>query len=423
MSVVKKSSAYPSTVQPGIPKLGALPESWTRAPLSEHLFEERRPMKMADDIEYDLVTVKRGRGGVVRRETKRGGEISVKSQFIVKGGDFLISKRQIVHGACGLVPNKLSGSIVSNEYSVLRGKPTIDLEFINHLSNSIHFQQTCFHSSIGVHIEKMIFRLDDWFKWQFDLPPLHEQKRITRVLNTWDQAIETVERLIANSEAQKKALMQQLLTDKKHLSGCEEEPTKLRLIDIAEVDRKALGKETPANFRFRYISLADVQDNRIVDNLDTVKFSNAPSRARRVLQENDILMATVRPNLQAFARVEEHNKDCIASTGFAVLSARKNYSADFLYHYLFGYHTTSQIDALVVGSSYPAISSSDVKSLSVLCPSLKEQQAIATILNNADASTNTLRDYLDKLKSEKSALMQQLLTGKRRVKVEEASAA
>ncbi len=174
---------------------------------------------MQDDKEYDLVTVKRGRGGVVKRERKRGADISVKTQFEVKAGDFLISKRQIVHGACGLVPPALEGSTVSNEYAVLRSRGAIDLEFLKYLSHSVYFQQTCFHSSIGVHIEKMIFKTEKWFAWEFDLPPLAEQSRIAEILSTWDRAIEATEKLIANSQTQKKALMQQLLTGKKRLPG------------------------------------------------------------------------------------------------------------------------------------------------------------------------------------------------------------
>ena len=212
MSSVSKSSAYPDTVQPGIPKLETHPPvGWKRTTFGEHLYEEKRPVKMDDDTEYDLVTVKRARGGVVKRETKRGADISVKTQFEVKGGDFLISKRQIVHGACGLVPRDLEGSTVSNEYAVLRGKNSINLEFLKHFSHSVFFQQTCFHSSIGVHIEKMIFKTEKWFGWEFDLPPISEQRRIANTLSTWDRAIETTEKLIANSQAQKKALMQQLL--------------------------------------------------------------------------------------------------------------------------------------------------------------------------------------------------------------------
>lgn len=211
MTAQSKSSAFPDTVQPGIPQLPPRPpKGWSRIPLKSDLYEEKRPVKMHDDEEYDLVTVKRGRGGVVKRDRKRGADISVKTQFEVKSGDFLISKRQIVHGACGLVPPHLEGSTVSNEYAVLRSRGEIDLDFLKYLSHSIYFQQTCFHSSIGVHIEKMIFKTDRWLNWEFDLPPLQEQRRIAALLATWDKAIEVAENLIENNRQRKKAIIRRL---------------------------------------------------------------------------------------------------------------------------------------------------------------------------------------------------------------------
>jgi len=214
MTEISRASAYPKSVQPGLPRLGITPPGWSCGPLSAHLYEEIRPLKLADDEIYDLVTVKRSRGGVVLRERLNGKKIAVKSQFRLEAGDFLISKRQIVHGACGIVPPELSGAIVSNEYAVLRAHPSLDLQFLNCLAHSIYFQQTCFHSSIGVHVEKMIFKLEEWLKWDFNLPPPNEQRRIAEILSTWDGAIETVEAKLAALRQEKAALMQQLLTGK-----------------------------------------------------------------------------------------------------------------------------------------------------------------------------------------------------------------
>ena len=248
MTIVSKASAYPKSVQPGLPKLGSCPPGWTRGPLSAHLFQELRPLKMADDEVYDLVTVKRSRGGVVLRERLKGSEIAVKTQFRLKAGDFLISKRQIVHGACGIVPPELDGAIVSNEYSILRARPTLDLNFLNCLAHSIYFQQTCFHSSIGVHVEKMIFKLDEWMKWDFDLPPLCEQRRIVEVLAAWDRAVQVVDALASNARAQKTALMQSLLTGKRRLPGFAGEWMTSTLenaasIIVSNVDKKSNASE------------------------------------------------------------------------------------------------------------------------------------------------------------------------------------
>jgi len=87
MTEVSKASAYPKSVQSGLPRLGATPPGWSRGPLSQHLFEELRPVKMVNDEIYALVTVKRSRGGVVLRERLKGREIAVKSQFRLKAAD------------------------------------------------------------------------------------------------------------------------------------------------------------------------------------------------------------------------------------------------------------------------------------------------------------------------------------------------
>ncbi|HAT3964622.1 TPA: restriction endonuclease subunit S, partial [Citrobacter freundii] len=271
---------------------------------------------------------------------------------------------------------------------------------------------------IGVHIEKMIFKLDSWFKWPFNIPPLSEQKRIVTILSTWDKAISVTEKLLTNSQQQKKALMQQLLTGKKRIRGFWDKFKKYHLSEIVKIDSNNLGANTLGSFKFKYISLSDVKLGKISQNLEEHLYQTAPSRARRVVHTGDILLSTVRPGLQGFALVTNHHNGCIASTGFAVLTPQKGICGDYIYHCLFSSYITEQIDALVVGTNYPAINSSDVASLSIYCPSFDEQVRIAAILNNCDAEISTLEKTLACLKDEKKALMQQLLTGNRRVSVQ-----
>jgi len=249
------------------------------------------------------------------------------------------------------------------------------------------------------------------------LPPLPEQRKIAQILSTWDKAISTTESLIANSQQQKKALMQQLLTGKKRFAEFEGKWERHSLSSLAFIDRNSLGKNTASTFQFRYISLSDVHTGTISDNLEKHHFETSPSRARRKVSNGDILLATVRPNLQGFAKIGSNHNDCIASTGFSVLTSKKNVCGNYLYHYLFGAHIKGQIEALVVGSNYPAINSSDVSGLKVYCPLHDEQKKIASVLTAADQEIDTLQQKLSHLKQEKKALMQQLLTGKRRVMV------
>lgn len=133
---------------------------WKKRSIGELLIEVPRPIEMEDDSLYSLVTVKRRYGGVVSREYLKGRAIKVKSQFIVRTNDFLISKRQIVHNACGIVPQELDGSIVSNEYSVLGPKNGCDIEFFGCFSQQQTVSASFLNSSVGIVIEKMLFKLD-----------------------------------------------------------------------------------------------------------------------------------------------------------------------------------------------------------------------------------------------------------------------
>lgn len=252
-------------------------------------------------------------------------------------------------------------------------------------------------------------------KLKIAVPPYSEQISIAKILSVWDKAIMISEQLFINSQQYKKHLTQELLTQKKRLPGFSKKIKHYHFSDLLTIDAKNLDKNTPDNFEFNYISLSDVENGRISSKLERHKFHSAPSRARRIVDEDDILLATVRPNSQGFAKIKNEHADLIASTGFSVLTRRENVCADYVYHYLFSAHITSQINSLVVGTNYPAINSSDVSGLSIYCPEYEEQKEIAEILNNCDSMIYQLQHKIACLKKEKRALTQQLLTGKRRV--------
>lgn len=211
------NGGFPASVQPGIPTLPSAPSGWRRIQLRNHLKEVRRRVALKEDETYTLVTVKRSRGGVALREVLRGNEVKTPTQFHVRTGDFLISKRQIVHGACGIVPPELDGAVVSNEYSVLNTDGEIDLKFLRYLSETRYFQQTCFHSSIGVHVEKMIFKTDHWLSWPFNIPPLDQQRRIVEIMDTASREIAAIAEQLKVLKREKSALMSQLLTGKRRV--------------------------------------------------------------------------------------------------------------------------------------------------------------------------------------------------------------
>src|SRR5262249_31751020 len=143
---------------------------------------QKRSVELQDDKVYQLVVAKRNRGGIEPREKLLGREIKTPTQFAVHQGDFVISRRQIIHGACGVVPPSLDGAIVSNEYAVCRVNGKLNIDFLKYLTHTLYFQQTCFHASVGVALEKMIFRLERWLTFPFVIPPISEQEAIAKLL-------------------------------------------------------------------------------------------------------------------------------------------------------------------------------------------------------------------------------------------------
>lgn len=182
------------------------------------------------------------------------------------------------------------------------------------------------------------------------------------------------------------------------------------LSSLAEIDKGSLKGSTDPAYQFKYVDIASVSTGQICLPTEYISFGEAPSRARKKIRCGDVLMSTVRPNLKSFAYFDTEGDNFVASTGFSVIRATGGNDGRFIFNSILADDITRQIEALVVGSNYPAINSSDVKNLEVLTPTKPEQQKIAAILTSVDEVIEKTQAQINKLKDLKTGMMQELLT-------------
>ncbi|KJQ02404.1 restriction endonuclease subunit S [Enterobacter asburiae] len=265
------------------------------------------------------------------------------------------------------------------------------------------------------------------------IPPLAEQKKIAEILSIWDKAISVTEKLLTNSQQQKKALMQQLLTGRKRLrdengvrfSGEWEYTIFGNLGDtytgLTGKTKEDFGAGKPYT---PYINI--FKNSRIdIQNLEYVQVND--DERQSVVKYGDIFFTTSSETPEEVGMssvlLEEVSEVFLNSFCFGFRLNNFETLIPKYARYLFrSEHVRRQISTLGQGATRYNLSKRQLIKLELKLPCVEEQQKIAAVLSAADAEISTLEKKLACLRDEKKALMQQLLTGKRRVKVDEAVA-
>lgn len=330
--------------------------------------------------------------------------------------DVLFTNRGASVGAIGLVEEEIANGNIGPQLTLLRSKTEIvDNFFLYQVMKSKIVQSQIKKQDSGSAMK--FFGISETKKFLIPIPNLQEQQKISNILSTWDKAIELKEKLIEQKKEQKTGLIETLLSGKKRIKGFNGEWKQVKLKEISHINKESLSNNTSSDYEFYYYDISSVENGNVAIQKDLIKFLDAPSRARRVFHENDILMSTVRPNLKGFAFIDFEVNDAICSTGFAVITAEEVVTNKLIYYNLFSKGIETQIEKLIVGSNYPAINAFEVGNLKIYYPlDHNERQQIVDIIYCADKELKLLQLELKFLKEQKQALMQQLLTGKVRVK-------
>ncbi len=257
------------------------------------------------------------------------------------------------------------------------------------------------------------------------LPPLLEQQKISSVLSKIQQAIEQQGKILQITKELKKSLMNKLFNEGLH--GEEQKETEIGLIpkswrvenivNIVEKTKQADPTKNPS-LNFKYIDVSGVSNVslKIVD-YKTYKGADAPSRARKIIQTDDVIFATVRPTLKRIAYIENIFDREICSTAFCVLRSKKDVLfSRYLYYCVQREEFIEELAKLERGASYPAITDNNIRDQKIPLPKIEEQQEIANILFNVDKKITQSESQKQTLRDLFKTMLNQLMTGRVRVK-------
>ena len=174
-----------------------------------------------------------------------------------------------------------------------------------------------------------------------------------------------------------------------------------RVASLRDVVEKSTGTRNPAvqpDDEFTYVDVSAIDNQqKIINGARSLLGSEAPSRARKLLRANDVLVSTVRPNLNAVALVPKELDGQVGSTGFCVLRAVPSRALpEYLFYFVRSRRFVDALAGLVAGALYPAVTDSQVLDQELPLPGLNEQQRIVDLLSRVEGIVRLRRQAQQK---------------------------
>ena len=254
--------------------------------------------------------------------------------------------------------------------------------------------------------------LDMLSKLPILLPPLPEQRKIAAILSTWDDSIATLTNLLAAKRQQKRGLAEALLTGKKRLKGFAGEREETELSHVIRESRvpaeDELGKRLTVSLHLRGVSVRDERDNSEVGK--TIYYRRKAGQF--IYGKQNIFRGSM-------GIVPDKLDGYLSSQDLPAFDVASGFSVHYLYEYFARPSFYEGLEKIATGTGSKRVHPEALYKLRIPFPPLPEQQAIASILSTLDGEIASLEALKAKVQEQKRGLMDELLTGRVRVKVEE----
>ncbi|SNZ06972.1 type I restriction enzyme, S subunit [Persephonella hydrogeniphila] len=411
-----------------------LPKGWKRVKLGEVLREPKKAaIKKNEYNKFELLTVKLHLKGVAKTGKFPKWTPKGRPYFIRFENEFLLGRQNFHNGGFGIVDKSTNGLIASNAISsfVSTNKSNIKFIFYNLARRFLHKEFDFLMEGTGqqeISVKKFLNLL-------INLPPLPEQQKIAEILETVDNTIEKTEKIIEKYKRIKQGLMQDLLTkgidengkirnEKTHkfknspLGKIPEEWEVVKLVEIVKNFQYGISDTLLKKGKYKIIKMDDIQGWYV--KIKNEQYVNIPLSTfkKYKLNRGDILIN--RTNSMQFVGRPSYfdlkGDYVFASYLIRLFTNSKKVDNLFLTILISFYH--EKLKNLATPAVQQAnINANSLKAFQIPLPPLPEQKRIASVLSQIDETIEKETAYKEKLQHLKKGLMEDLLTGKVRVKI------
>ncbi len=405
-------------------------KSYTLKPLSSFLTKSREVVTIQDDEEYSRVTVKIKGGGVLLRDKELGKNIGTKRQFLVKPGQFIISKIDARNGAIGIIPVELDGAIVTNDFPLFDIDTTaINPDYLRLITTTDVFIKIAHSSSSGTTNRQRV-DVDDLLQHEIPLPSLTEQEKL---IADYNQKIRQAEHLSLqgidleheiedyfynelglgkNKKNTKKgngisfvdfSSLQKwgidfLRNESEHTN------TKLSFFPIKELCKISSGGTPNRNIAAYYedgtipwIKTGELRDNILTDTEEKITLEGLQNSSAKIYKKGALVIAMYGATIGKTAKL---GIDATTNQACAVMFDFKEelIFPDFLWQFL--QTQTEKLKGLAYGSAQPNLNAGIIGNYSIPLPDLKSQQKIVENVTNLKMKIAQIESQAIKLKQQ-----------------------
>lgn len=327
---------------------------WKFSDLVENIVEKVTPSESG--LEYYIGLKHLDTGSLKIRRYGKCSEVSGDKLRAYKG-DLIFAKRNSYLKRVAIID---FDAVASAHSLVLRAKhENINPDLLPFFLMSENFWTRAIEISVG-----SLSPTINWSvlaKQEFLLPPKDQQYQLAELLWKVDAIKQSYLNLESNLNSYYTTVIDNLF------SAVNKKWKYVPLSSIAHINQDSLNSKTDSNYEFKYLDLTSIEGPKLLANMNIIRYGDAPSRAKRIVKDDSIVIGLVRPYQQSIIHLEKaHN--IVSSTGTAVIDAKKEINSRFLFHQLFSQKFLRFCERMMTGTNYPAITPNDLALYKVAIP-------------------------------------------------------